>query len=209
MKPRTEPDRPSGRTARLLRAVLAVLLVFIALIPFAGRIYACWPNLARQAAKARKWSRSMSLARSSHRSSWPSSSPWWRRADRALPALGLRRAGPVQARTETTAAAGVFGAVVLRRLHLAYFLVLPVVFGFLTGIAPEGVAVMTDISRYLISCWCCSWRSASVSRCRWRWSFSCCWAGSASNNCARRARMSSSAPSSSPPSSPRRMSFRS
>ena len=26
---------------------------------------------------------------------------------------------------------------------------LPVVFGFLTGIAPEGVAVMTDISRYL------------------------------------------------------------
>lgn len=31
----------------------------------------------------------------------------------------------------------------------AYFLVMPVVFGFLTGIAPEGVAVMTDISRYL------------------------------------------------------------
>ena len=31
----------------------------------------------------------------------------------------------------------------------AYFIVLPVVFGFLTGIAPEGVAVMTDISRYL------------------------------------------------------------
>jgi len=27
--------------------------------------------------------------------------------------------------------------------------VLPVVFGFLTGMAPEGVAVMTDISRYL------------------------------------------------------------
>src|SRR5690606_6932890 len=31
----------------------------------------------------------------------------------------------------------------------AYFLVMPVVFGFLTGIAPTGVAVMTDISRYL------------------------------------------------------------
>lgn len=31
----------------------------------------------------------------------------------------------------------------------AYFLVLPTVFGFLLGIAPEGVAVMTDISKYL------------------------------------------------------------
>ena len=31
----------------------------------------------------------------------------------------------------------------------AYFLVLPVVFRFLTGIAPEGVAVMTDITHYL------------------------------------------------------------
>jgi len=31
----------------------------------------------------------------------------------------------------------------------AYFVVFPLVFGFLTGIAPEGVAVMTDISRYL------------------------------------------------------------
>ena len=31
----------------------------------------------------------------------------------------------------------------------AYFVVFPLVFGFLTGVAPEGVAVMTDISRYL------------------------------------------------------------
>jgi sec-independent protein translocase protein TatC len=31
----------------------------------------------------------------------------------------------------------------------AYFLVLPMVFGFLTAITPEGVAMMTDISRYL------------------------------------------------------------
>jgi sec-independent protein translocase protein TatC len=31
----------------------------------------------------------------------------------------------------------------------AYFLVFPLVFGFLTRIAPEGVAVMTDISKYL------------------------------------------------------------
>lgn len=31
----------------------------------------------------------------------------------------------------------------------AYFVVFPLVFGFLTAAAPEGVAVMTDISRYL------------------------------------------------------------
>lgn len=31
----------------------------------------------------------------------------------------------------------------------AYFVVFPLVFGFFTSVAPEGVAVMTDISRYL------------------------------------------------------------
>jgi sec-independent protein translocase protein TatC len=31
----------------------------------------------------------------------------------------------------------------------AYFVVFPLVFAFFTGTAPEGVAVMTDISRYL------------------------------------------------------------
>lgn len=31
----------------------------------------------------------------------------------------------------------------------AYFIVMPVVFGFITKIAPEGVEVMTDITRYL------------------------------------------------------------
>jgi sec-independent protein translocase protein TatC len=31
----------------------------------------------------------------------------------------------------------------------AYFVVFPLVFGFLTSVAPEGVAVMTDISKYL------------------------------------------------------------
>ena len=30
-----------------------------------------------------------------------------------------------------------------------YFLVLPLVFGFFTGAAPQGILIMTDISRYL------------------------------------------------------------
>lgn len=34
-------------------------------------------------------------------------------------------------------------------MAFAYFLVFPVVFGFISNTAPEGVAVMTDISKYL------------------------------------------------------------
>jgi sec-independent protein translocase protein TatC len=34
-------------------------------------------------------------------------------------------------------------------MAFAYFLVFPVVFGFIVGVAPEGVAVMTDINKYL------------------------------------------------------------
>ena len=34
-------------------------------------------------------------------------------------------------------------------MAFAYFLVFPVVFGFITSTAPEGVAVMTDIGKYL------------------------------------------------------------
>ena len=34
-------------------------------------------------------------------------------------------------------------------MAMAYFLVLPTVFAFLIGVAPEGVAVMTDINKYL------------------------------------------------------------
>lgn len=37
----------------------------------------------------------------------------------------------------------------LSGMAFAYFLVFPVVFGFMTQTAPEGVAVMTDISSYL------------------------------------------------------------
>lgn len=37
----------------------------------------------------------------------------------------------------------------LAGMAFAYFLVFPVVFGFVTNVAPEGVAVMTDIGSYL------------------------------------------------------------
>ncbi|NIN21748.1 MAG: Sec-independent protein translocase subunit TatC, partial [Candidatus Aminicenantes bacterium] len=31
----------------------------------------------------------------------------------------------------------------------AYFIILPLLFGFFAAVAPEGVSIMTDISRYL------------------------------------------------------------
>ena len=34
-------------------------------------------------------------------------------------------------------------------MAFAYFLVFPVIFGFMSSVAPEGVAVMTDINKYL------------------------------------------------------------
>jgi sec-independent protein translocase protein TatC len=37
----------------------------------------------------------------------------------------------------------------LMGMAFAYFLVFPIVFGFIVGIAPQGVAVMTDIGNYL------------------------------------------------------------
>ena len=37
----------------------------------------------------------------------------------------------------------------LMGMAFAYFLVFPVVFGFIVGVAPAGVAVMTDIGKYL------------------------------------------------------------
>lgn len=40
-------------------------------------------------------------------------------------------------------------ALFLAGMTFAYFLVFPVVFGFIVGTAPEGVAVMTDIGSYL------------------------------------------------------------
>ena len=40
-------------------------------------------------------------------------------------------------------------ALLLAGMAFAYFLVFPVVFGFISSTAPEGVAIMTDISKYL------------------------------------------------------------
>jgi len=63
----------------------------------------------------------------------------------AFVAPGLYRHEQRLARPMLAAATGLFYAGCL----FAYFVVFPVIFGFFTAMAPEGVAVMTDINRYL------------------------------------------------------------
>ncbi len=138
--------------ARLLRAVLAVLLVFIALIPFAGRIYAVLAEPLR--AKLPEGAQMVAIDVASPFFA-PIKLAFFLAVVLAMPivlyqlwafvAPGLYKHEQKLARPLLVSAVLLFYA----GCTFAYFLVLPVVFGFLTGIAPEGVAVMTDISRYL------------------------------------------------------------
>lgn len=63
----------------------------------------------------------------------------------AFVAPGLYRKEQRLARPLLVMAVGLFYA----GCAFAYFVVFPVIFGFFTAMAPEGVAVMTDINRYL------------------------------------------------------------
>lgn len=138
--------------ARLLRAVLAVLAAFVALIPFANKIYSVLaaPLLSKLPAGAQMVAIDVA-------------SPFFAPIKLAF-FVALMIAMPVvlyQAwafvapglyRNEQRLAKPLLVSATLLfygGCAFAYFLVLPVVFGFLTGMAPEGVAVMTDISRYL------------------------------------------------------------
>ena len=137
---------------RLLRAVLGVLVIFLALTPFANDIYGYVAG------------------------------PLMRHMPENSTMIAIEVASPFLTPFKLTLVAAIFLSMPLtlyqlwafvapglyrheRRLILplllastilfflgmafAYFVVFPLVFGFLTAAAPEGVAVMTDISRYL------------------------------------------------------------
>ena len=138
--------------ARLLRAVLAVLGVFVCLIPFANRIYAVLaePLLAKLPDGAQMVAIDVASPFFA-----PIKLAFFVALVVAMPVVlyqlwafvapGLYRHEQRLAKPLLVSATLLFYS----GCAFAYFLVLPVVFGFLTGIAPEGVAVMTDISRYL------------------------------------------------------------
>lgn len=138
--------------SRLLRAVAAVLLVFLPLIPFANRIYTLLAEPLR--AKLPEGTQMVAIDVASPFLT-PIKLAFFVALVLAMPlvlhqlwafvAPGLYRHEQRLARPLLVSAVALFYA----GCAFAYFLVLPAVFTFLTSIAPEGVAVMTDISRYL------------------------------------------------------------
>jgi sec-independent protein translocase protein TatC len=138
--------------SRLLRAVLAVVAGFVVLLPFAQGLYSRFaePLLARLPAGGQIIAIDVA-------------SPFFAPVKLAF-VLGLMLAMPVVVyqmwafvapglyRHERrlavpllVSATGLFYA----GCAFAWFLVLPLVFAFLTAVTPEGVLMMTDISRYL------------------------------------------------------------
>lgn len=155
----TEDARPESLLAhlielraRLLRGAIALLLVFVALLPFANELYA-WlaqPLLAQ-------------LPAGSHLVAIEVASPFFTPIKLAffaalmlaMPYLLYQAwafVAPGLYRHEKRLAKPLLVATVLlfyAGCAFAYFLVLPTVFGFLNKVTPEGVTMTTDISRYL------------------------------------------------------------
>jgi len=137
---------------RLLRCVLAILLIFIALIPFANKIYVFFAvplkrflpegatmiatNVATPFLTPFKLSAYLALFITMPfilHEAWAFISPaLYRREKRfAVPLL-------------VSSVILFYGGMLF-----AYFLVFPVIFGFFVSVTPEGVQMMTDIASYL------------------------------------------------------------
>ena len=151
----TEPrliDHLVELRARLLRGIGGLLLVFVALLPFANRLYA-WlaaPLLAKlpaggQLIAVEVASPFFAPLKLAFFVAVVVAMPWllyqaWAFVAPGLYAREKRLAWPLLASALVLFYAG---------CAFAFFLVLPAVFGFLAQVTPEGVAMMTDINAYL------------------------------------------------------------
>lgn len=137
---------------RLLRAVLGIVIIFICLFPWAQDLYALLarPLLAALPKGGQMIATEVTTpflvpVKVTLMTAFLLATPWVFYQIWAFIAPGLyqheRRFGvPL-----------VIASVVLFLLGMsfAYFMVFPIVFGFIVGVAPHGVAVMTDIGKYL------------------------------------------------------------
>lgn len=137
---------------RLLRAVIGLLVVFVALFPFSDRLYnlLAAPLLAKLPQGAQMIATAVTTPffvpmKVTMLSAFLLTLPWmvyqcWRFVAPGLYAHEKRLIRPLLA-----------SAIILFFIGMAfaYFVVFPVVFGFLIGSAPAGVTVMTDIAEYL------------------------------------------------------------
>lgn len=137
---------------RLLKAVAAVLLVLLALLPFANRIYG-W--LAAPMLERLPNGGTMIATEVASPFLAPLKLAFFVALFIAIPVVLYQLwafVAPGLYRNEKRLALPILvSAVVLFYVGcaFAYFLVLPAVFGFMTYVAPTGVAVMPDISHYL------------------------------------------------------------
>ncbi len=138
--------------SRLLRAVVGLVLVFLALLPFANRLYAllAQPLIAKLPAGgkliaievASPFFAPLKLA---FFVAIVVAMPWLLYQAWAFVAPGLYRREKKMALPMLGSALLLFYA----GCAFAYFIVLPSVFTFLQKVTPAGVAIMTDISQYL------------------------------------------------------------
>lgn len=138
--------------SRLIRAVLAVLLAFCAVLPFAWRIYSVFaqPLLQRmpqggQIIAIDVVSPFLAPIKLAFFVAFALAVPVVLYQLWAFVAPGLYRHEQRLARPLLVSSVLLF----YLGCAFAWFLALPLIFGFLTTVAPEGVAMMTDINRYL------------------------------------------------------------
>ena len=137
---------------KLLRALLAVLVVFICLFPFANEIYtfvseplrALLPEgatmIATEVASPFLTPFKLTLMVALFLSMPIILHQIWAFVAPGLYANEKRLAGPLLASSIVLFYAG---------MAFAYFVVFPLIFAFFTSIAPTGVTIMTDINQYL------------------------------------------------------------
>jgi sec-independent protein translocase protein TatC len=137
---------------RLLRIVIGFIVVFIAFFPFANKIYAllAQPLLSKLPAGGQMIATAVTTPffvpmKVAMMAAFIVSLPHtlyqiWAFVAPGLYAHEKRFMVPMIITSTLLFLAG---------MAFAYFLVFPVIFGFIVGTAPEGVAVMTDIGNYL------------------------------------------------------------
>lgn len=137
---------------RLLRAVIGLLLIFVGLFPFADKLYSLLaaPLLAKLPQGAQMIATAVTTPffvpmKVTMLASFLVALPWILYQCWAFVAPGLYAHEKRMMLPLLVASLFLF----FIGMAFAYFAVFPVVFGFLIGSAPEGVAVMTDIAEYL------------------------------------------------------------
>lgn len=137
---------------RLLRIVIGFIVVFIAFFPFANDIYALLaaPLLSKLPAGGQMIATAVTTPffvpmKVAMMAAFIVSLPYTLYQVWAFVAPGLYAHEKKFMIPMIVASSLLF----LAGMTFAYFLVFPVIFGFIVGTAPEGVAVMTDIGNYL------------------------------------------------------------